>query len=365
MQETVYVRHGRLHYFIREIVKRFRVPGPDASKVADAMVAADLTGHSSEGTSRLPFFADRLSSNLINPRPQIRTVHQSPGAATLDGDNGMGHIVATTAMDLAIEKADKTGVAAVAVRRSNDFGDAGFYARRALSQNMIGIAMSNDAPAVVPPFGTRAMYGMNPLAIAIPTVEGTGPFVLDASTSAVSRGDLERALAARESIPEGLALDASGEPTTDPEKALAALRFLPLGSRPESGAMTGFGLGVAIDVLCGVLSGGAFGLELRDAEERKPGVAHLGHFFLAIRIRSFGPWIAFRNRIAEMLSKLTSSAHVPEQRVYYPGEPELEIEKMRRADGIPLPPELARRLQRMARSLDLEGAWEHLLESRK
>jgi LDH2 family malate/lactate/ureidoglycolate dehydrogenase len=328
------------------------------------MVAADLTGVESEGVARLPFHAERLSSGLINPAPKIRIAHQAPSAATMDGDNGLGPVVATASMELAIQKAKRQGAAVVAVCRSNDFGTAGFYARMALPEQMIGIAMSNAPPMVVPPGGSQALLGTNPLAIAVPAAESNPPFVVDISTSVVSKGRIEEAKKNREKIPEGWALDSSGEPTTDPDAALRALRLLPLGSRPETGSHKGFGLGLTVDILCGVLSGGAFGHELAGAEDHKPAGAKLGHFFMALRIRAFGPWVNFRNRIDVMLRKLSpKSSDAP--RIFYPGEPEFDMEQLRRAQGIPLTPDVARTLQRMARGLGLEDAWEHLLESRK
>jgi len=363
--ETIFVRPGRLHYFVREVVKRLRVPAPDASKVADILVAADLAGMETEGVARLGYHVERVSSGLINPRPRIKTVQQAPSVATLDGDNGLGPVVATAAMELALEKAARYGVAAVAVRRSNDFGMAGYYARLALSRQMIGLATSNTSPMVVPVHGTRSMYGTNPVAIAAPAAEGNAPFVLDFTTSVVSKGKIEEARRRRDSIPEGWALDRSGQPTTDPEAALEALRLLPLGTRLSTGAHKGYGLGLIVDILCGVLSGGSFGLELSGAEGYHPGTANICHFFAALRINAFGPYRSFRNRIDEFLTRLISSPAREGPRVYYPGEPEHEVEREKRAVGIPLPPYVARDLERTAHGLDLHEAWEHMLADRK
>jgi LDH2 family malate/lactate/ureidoglycolate dehydrogenase len=266
-------------------------------------------------------------------------------------------------METAIAKAKKDGAGAVAVRRSNDLGMAGYYARMALAEQMMGLAMSNAAPMVVPAEGAGSMLGTNPIAIAIPTAEGTSPFVLDISTSVASKGRMEELAKSNESLPEGWALDSSNQLTNDPKKALEALRFLPLGSRPETGAHKGYGLGLAVDILCGVLSDGSFGLELSGAEGHRPEVAKLGHFFAALRIRAFGPFIRFRNRIDEMLKKLKSSPAT--EPIFYPGEPEYEMEQARRANGIPLPPEVASELEGIARSLKLQDAWDHLLEGRK
>lgn len=366
MEATLYVRAGRLHYFVREVFKRVRVPPKDATKVADMMVAADLAGFEGEGVARLPFHAERLSSGLTNPAPNIKIIDQAPAAATIDGDNGLGPVVSQAAMELALAKAKRTGVAAVVVRRSNDFGMAGYYARLALPHQMIGIAMSNGSPMVVPPGESRAILGTNPVAIAIPGAENRSPFVLDMSTSVASRGRMESAKKRNKSIPEGWALDASGRSTTDPGAALEALRFLPLGSQPETGSYKGYGLGLAVDILCGVLSGGSFGHELSGAEGYQPAVAKIGHFFAAIRIRAFTPYVAFRNRIDVLLHKLTSRRSTEvSPRTYYPGEPEYETEQERRANGIPILPDVSIQLHRLASSLGLQEAWEHLLEGRK
>jgi LDH2 family malate/lactate/ureidoglycolate dehydrogenase len=277
----------------------------------------------------------------------------------------MGPVVATTAMELALNKAKRHGAAAVAVRRSNDFGMAGYYARMALSEQMIGLAMSNASPMVVPVHGSRSMLGTNPVAIAIPTAEGTSPFVLDISTSVTSKGKIEELGKKSESLPKGWALDKLSRPTTEPEAALQALRLLPLGSRPETGSHKGYGLALAVDILCGVLSGGSFGLELSGAEGYRPQMARLGHFFAAVRIRAFGPYVRFRNRVDEMLTKLRSATDAGAPRIYYPGEPEYEMEQDRRANGIPLPPDVSSQLDGIARGLELRDAWEHLLEGRK
>ncbi len=169
----------------------------------------------------------------------------------------------------------------------------------------------------------------------------------------------------KELIPDGSARDRSGQPTTDAGVVLEALRLLPLGARFSTGAHKGYGLGLAIDILCGVLSGGSFGLELSGAEGSHPEVANISHFFAAARVSAFGPYVNFRNRIDELLKKLTASPTSEPPRVYYPGEPEYEIERERRAIGIPLPPHVANELEGMALSFGLREAWKHLLADRK
>ena len=364
-RETIFVRHGRLHYFVREVLKRLRVPGAHASKAADVFVAADLAGIEGEGVGRLPFVARRITAKLIKPDANIKVAGVEEAVATIDGDNGLGHAIGVQAMELAVKTAKRYGVSAVAVRRSNDFGAAGYYARLALEEQLIGVAMSNAMPAMLPTYGAETALGTNPLAIAIPTEEGTPPFVLDMATTATSRPTLEEAIRLKETISPDVALDASGKPTTDPKTALEAMRLLPLGSNPESGSHKGYGLALAVDILSGVLSGGSFGKELAGAEGTHPSVAGIGHFFMAFRIRSFGPWVRFRNRIKEMMDSLVKTPASGAPRVYYPGEAEFAIEQDRRANGIPLEPRVADELEGLARERDIYDAWEHLVEGKK
>lgn len=314
MAETLFVHPGKLHYLVREIFKRLRVPPKDASTIAEAVVAADLAGVESQGAARIPFYVDRLSARLVNPTPEIKVVQETAAAATIDGDNGPGPVVGAKAMELAVMKAARNGVAAVAVRKSNQLGMLGYYARMALPEKMAGIAMTNDVPAVVPPGGSSPFHGVNPAAIAIPGKEDKSPFVLDFTGREVDSGR----------------------------------------QRAE--------MGLAVEILCGILSEGSFGPELSGAEGDHPEVAHIGHFFAAIQIEAFGPWLRFRNRIDEMLKKLKASSG---SSVYYPGEPEYEAEEDRRANGIPIPGPVASRLEGVARGLGLRDAWDQLLATRK
>jgi L-2-hydroxycarboxylate dehydrogenase (NAD+) len=242
---------------------------------------------------------------------------------------------------------------------------AGYYARMALAEQMIGIVVSNAVPVMLPTYGKTPMLGSNPLAIAIPAAEDDAPFVLDIATTATSRPELEDAVRRKEKIPFGLAVDESGKPTDEPRKALDAMRLLPLGSRPETGSHKGYGLALAIDILTGVLSGGAFGQQLASAEGKHQGVAGIGHFVLVIRLKAFTPWIRFRNRIKDMMHQLTSAPAEGAPRIYYPGESEFAIEQERRATGIPLDSNVASELEGLAKHLDILDSWKHLVEGKK
>jgi len=364
MAEPFLVHHGKLHYYFREVFKRLRVPARDASKVADVLVAAELYGIESEGAARVPAYLHRISSGLVNLTPRLKVTNETDSAATLQGDNGLGPVVAAKAMDLAILKAERTGIAAVAVRNSNHFGPAGYYARLALARDMMGIALTNGHPDVVPRPGAPPLVGANPLAIAAPTRSGRA-FVLDMATSSASPGKIEALHRRGEPIPKTWALDKKGSPTRDAGVALESLRLLPLGNDADGSSYKGFGLAVAVDVLCGVLSGGAFGLELAAGTAARPGVANVGHFFAAIKIKAFGSYPQFVSRNQEMLDRLVDPPGPRLAGLRYPGELQHETEEARRRDGIPLAPDVAKELARIGRSLGLQEAWEQLRSSRE
>lgn len=362
LEDALYARHGRLHYFIREILKRGRVPATHASKVADTMVAAELGGKSSEGICRLPEISQKLSTKLIDPLAEVETVLHDQAIAVLDANNGLGPIAAGSAMELSIQNAKQKGLGAVAVRHGNDFGVAGYYARMAIPEQMIGIVLANAPPTMLPPNGHEPMVGANPIAIAIPTTENAPPFILDMATTHLSRHRLMQFAEVERELPPGMAIDQGGEQTRDVEVAAAIEKWTALGA-PGS-AHKGFGLALAIDILCGVLSGGGFGRELASqATHQTP--AGIGQFFLSLRVRSFTPWIKFRNRMQEFVNGFVKAGDLSDRSIYYPGEMGYAIEQDRRSHGIPISKPVGDELASLARSLDIQDAWEHVLEGRK
>src|SRR5262249_54057028 len=207
--------------------------------------------------------------------------------AAVDGNQGWGHHVSTIAMELAIAKARAHGVGFIAVRNSNHYGAAANYSMMALGHDMIGLSMTNaPGPATVPTFGRKAMLGTNPLSLAAPAGRHH-PFVLDMATSTVAIGKLSIASRWAKPIPAGWALDAEGQPTTDPGLALATRLLTPLGGTPEQGSHKGYGLSVMVDILAGVLSGAAHS----DSERRggPPRRANVGHFFGALDLGRLPP----------------------------------------------------------------------------
>jgi L-2-hydroxycarboxylate dehydrogenase (NAD+) len=349
-ETLIRVDHARLHAFTRDVFKRFAVPEADATIAAEVLVHADLLGIDSHGVARLaghPGYVPGLQRGHITPQAHPRIVQETAAVARLDGDSGLGGVVSTRAMALAIAKAADTGVGMVSVTNSHHYGIACHYAMRALTHGMIGISMTNAAPQVVPTYGKTALLGTNPLSIAVPTGQER-PFILDMATSVGAAGKVELAVRSGKLLPEGWLVDAAGVPTRDPQALWHGGSLLPLGSQPELASYKGYGLAVAVDVLCGVLSGAGYSATL------DPIVGTTGHFFAAVRIDAFRPLADFVAMMDTMLHTLRSAPVAPgASRVYVHGEKELDTERQRLASGIPLHPTVVESLAGLARELEL------------
>jgi LDH2 family malate/lactate/ureidoglycolate dehydrogenase len=269
-----------------------------------------------------------LRDGEMNPQPNVRPVSESSSSALLDGDRGIGMVIGHRAMELAIHKANETGIGIVGVRNSRHFGMCAYYAMRALPHDMIGITMTNASRQVVPTFGRQARFGTNPICLAAPALEEL-PFVLDMATTTAAAGKLELAVRQEKSIPLGWALNENAEVTRDPRVAQKARRLLPLGGTREGGSHKGYGLAIMVEILCGVLTGTITAL----ASNQDP----RGHFFGAIRIEAFRPALEFKRDMDRLIRELKSTPPIEgRERVYVAGEIEFETAKERVAKGIPL-----------------------------
>jgi (2R)-3-sulfolactate dehydrogenase (NADP+) len=276
------------------------VPEAGAAVVAESLVEAELEGQPSHGLLRLPFLLDRLAAGLINPRPEMRVLGDRPAAAVLDADNGLGPVAGVRAVELAVERARAAGIGLVAVRRGNHLGSLGYYLRRATVHGVVGLAFTNTPPAMTPPGGRTPYLGTNPIAAGFPT--STDPVIVDLATSQVARGHILKAARLGEPIPEGWAVDAEGQPTTDPATAIAG-SLLPLGGTK------GFALALLVEVLSGVLSGAAVGPEVVGTFVPADRESNVGHCFLAIDPASLAPGFTERmDRVAADLRALGGRA---------------------------------------------------------
>mgnify|MGYP005841860613 CR=1 FL=1 len=354
MEEVRRVPAEALLQFTAEAFRELGVLPEDATVAAEALVHADLLGIDSHGVARLathPGYVRGLRRGLVAPRAQLRVEHETAATARLDGGSGLGAVVATRAMELAIAKAQAAGAGFVAVANSHHFGVACHYATMALSHDMIGIAMTNAAPQVVPTFGRRAALGTNPLSLAAPA-GSERPLVVDIASSVVSAGKVDLVGRAGGAIPSGWLVDRDGLPTTDPAALWNGGALLPLGSRPELGSYKGYGLAVAVDVLCGLLSGAGYSAML----ETEGWSA--GHFLAALRIDAFRPAARFKAMMDAMIRSLKAVEPAPgAERVYVHGEKELATEEERRRLGVPLHPDVLKSLRDLSVELRVPFPW--------
>jgi LDH2 family malate/lactate/ureidoglycolate dehydrogenase len=351
-ENALLVPHGQLTKFIAEMLAALGMTRPIADHTAELMVQTDLRGVDSHGVGMLPKYVEWTREGSIVPSAEPRVVRDELATGLVDGQRGLGHWTSTKAMALAIQKAKTFGAGFVAVRNSNHFGACACYSMMALSQGLVGIAMTNSfVPAMVPTFGRTAMLSTNPLSVAVPA-GSQAPFVLDMATTTVALGKVTIASRWGKPIPPGWAMDEEGNPTCDPDIALKNRLLTPLGGTRELGSHKGYGLGVVVDILSGVLPGAVYGdLFLRsDMAERRH--TNVGHFFAAIDIARFRPLEEFRAAMDDMLTALKATPPAEGQaRVWIAGEPETECEKQRRVEGIPLAPALVKEVNELARRL--------------
>ncbi len=342
--------------FSAKALQKLGAPEEDAMITAKMLVACDLRGVESHGVAHLNmFYARRIKRGIINVTPEPRILSQSPSAATMDGDNGLGFVVGYRAMNEAIRMAQETGAGFVAVRNSTHFGAAAYYAMMALEHDMIGVSMTNNIPIVVAPGSSKPALSTNPLAVAVPAGKRP-PFVLDMATSAVAGGKLEIAGRAGGTIPEGWLIDGEGKPVTDLSKRVwGEGGLLPLGGTPSHGAYKGFGLGLIVDILSGILSGATISTLMKPPPEARGNYSD--HFFGALRIASFLPVDKFKQSMDDAIEALEALPTLPGvDKVSVPGVYEAEIIKDRQANGIPLDAKVIDDLKALAEEFNIEFA---------
>jgi L-2-hydroxycarboxylate dehydrogenase (NAD+) len=344
------------------VFRKLELSEEDARIAADVLLAADLRGIDSHGVARLGFYVNKLRGGVIVPRPDVRTVSETSVTALIDAGGGMGHPVSCRAMERAIQKALDVGAGFVAVRNSNHFGIAGYYAMMALEYDCIGLSMTNSYVFVVPTFGRDAVLGTNPIAVAAPAGRER-PFVLDMATSVVPFGKIEIYDRLEKPIPLGWATDETGKPTTDTKRVAGSLEnqvgggLLPLGGAGELlGGHKGYGLALLVDILCGVLSGACYAdLVYPESPDGRPLPSGIGHFFGALRVDGFRPVAEFKVAMDDLQWRLKNVPRVEGQnRIYIHGEREFEEAERRSREGIPLNPKVWEELREIARELNVE-----------
>jgi len=324
-----------------------------AEIMAELLVVADHRGHYSHGMNRVEVYVDDIQAGITVCDKVPEIMKETVSTAWVDGNNLLGGVVGKFCIDLAIKKAKETGIACVSARNSNHYGIAGWYGLRAAEQGLIGMAFTNSTPWVVPTRSSQRILGTNPIAFVAPALHGDS-FALDMATSTVAQGKLEVCRVKNVANPKGWAVDDQGRECTDPHTVLKKGGGLyPLGGNEQTGGYKGYGLGLMVDVLCGMLSGSTYGPNVKPWRSLDR-VADLGHFFLVIDPKKFAP--GFEVRMSDM-NKIcrTSKPAEGETEVLVAGDPERR--HMKQCDemgGIPYHPNQIENTNKLAERLNIK-----------
>lgn len=333
--------YEHLHIFTLGMLTKIGCSEQDALTAANVLLSADLRGVDSHGVARLSGYVRLWEKGRINATPNVRVVYETPSTAVVDGDGGLGLVVAPFAMQVAIEKAKIAGTGWVSVKNSNHYGIAGYHAMQALEHDMIGISMTNASPLVAPTFSQERLLGTNPIAVAIPAKDQP-PFVADLATTTAANGKLEILQRKGMDTPTGWVQDKDGNPTNSATGVKDGGALLPLGGDRDHGSHKGYALGSIVDIFSAVLSGANYGpwvppfVAFLEPDPNPVGEG-IGHFFGAMRVDAFRPAEEFKANMDNWITRFRAAKPTPgNERVLIPGDPERELEAIRMKDGIPL-----------------------------
>ncbi len=309
--EKVNLKTSKLRTEVVNIFRKYGLNNNHALISADALINAELVGAYGHGLSRLKMYCDRISKNVINPKPKIKIKKISSSISYIDADNSIGFVAADIAIKKAIQNAKKTGVGIVAVKKSGHYGLSGYYAEQAVARNLITMIYTNAPPAVAPHGAIKSLFGTNPICFGTPS--GTKiPFILDTSISMINRGKIRVAARNNKKIPLGVALDKFGKPTTNALDALKGVQLPIAGYR-------GSGLAWMVDILSGVFTGGNHAGRVKDPFDDFSGPQNIGHLFITFKTNLFVK--NYNLRIKEninIIKKLPKIKGVKE--IMYPGQ---------------------------------------------
>jgi L-2-hydroxycarboxylate dehydrogenase (NAD+) len=340
MTTTVY-RYEQLFEFACSVFEKMGCPKDEADLATRVLLSADLRGVDSHGIARLSGYVRLWDVQRVNARPDIKILHETPSTATVDGDGGLGLVVAPKAMQIAIDKARIAGTGWVSVQNSNHFGIAGYHSMMALESDMIGISMTNASPLVAPTFSVERLLGTNPICVAIPS-GSEPPFVADMATTTAANGKLEILQRKNGVAPLGWIQNKDGKASTDPHELKVGGALLPLGGDREHGSHKGYALGAIVDIFSAVLSGANYGPWVPPFPAYVPMPVDMpgkgiGHFFGAMRIDAFRPAADFKEHMDQWIRRFRSAKTAEGfEKVIIPGDPERDFEAERKREGIPL-----------------------------
>ena len=344
---SITVSPEALQRFIQSAFTSQGLPEADAAQVARLMTEADLQGSDGHGVIRLPQYIKRIQAGGINKNPNIHVVQERAAMAVVDGDNGMGHLVVSRAVDIAIEKARTCGVAWVGTRYSNHAGPASLYARRPLEHDMLGLYFAVGNANHLPPWGgTDMLLSTNPIAAGIPTTDEP-PVVLDMATTVAAYGKVKAKAKRGEQMPVGWMIDRQGKPLLDPNKAGEGF-LLPIGDHK------GYGLALIVGLLAGTLGGAAMGRDVIDFNADFKTTTNTGQAILVIDLAAFGDPAMFKASVDKLVRDIRGSDRLPGvERIWLPGEQSHEKRNRYRENGVPIAGALASDLQKLAADLGI------------
>jgi L-2-hydroxycarboxylate dehydrogenase (NAD+) len=357
MSEQIFSYH-QLFNFTKSVFQKIGCSDEHADTATKALLSADVRGIDSHGVARLSGYVRLWEAQRINAQPTIKVIHETPSTAVVDGDKGLGLVVAPFAMQIAIEKAKQVGTGWISVQNSNHFGIAAHHAMMALEHDMIGIAMTNASPLVAPTFSIDKMLGTNPICVAAPA--GNEPaFVADLATTTAANGKLEILQRKNLATPSGWVQDKDGHPSSDPHELKKGGALLPLGGDKEHGSHKGYALGAVVDIFSALLSGANYAPWVPPfpayvpMPTQQPGKG-IGHFIGAMRIDAFRPADDFKKSMDHWIQGFRSAKTIAgEEKVLIPGDPEREMEVKRMNNGIPLLQVVANDLQQLADKFEI------------
>ena len=338
---------GRLEGFAAEAFQAVGIPPGDANTVAQLMTRIDLRGLDGHGIFRLPQYIQRIKAGGINVNPNIRIARETSSTALIDGDNSVGHLAVGEAARVAIEKAEKCGVAWVGTNNSNHAGAASIYAMMPLERDMIGLYVAVGSANHLPPWGgIEMLLSTNPIACAIPGLEEP-PIVLDMATTVASYGKVKIAAERGETMPEGWMIDVEGNPLTDPKRADEGF-LLPIGG------YKGYGLALIFGLLAGTLNGAAMGRDVIDFNKDQGTLTNTGQFIIALDIKAFADVETFKRNVDGVIRTMKESPTLPAvEKIMVPGEQSDKKRNQRNRDGVPIPKFLLARLDTLAAELKI------------
>ncbi len=323
---------------INKIFKKHGLNQNHSKICTNALINAELVGAPSHGLSRLKMYCDRINKKLINPKPKIKIRKISQSITHIDANNSIGFVAADIGIKKAISNAKKNGIGLVAVKNSGHYGLSGYYAEQAVKKNLIAMCFTNAPPAIAPHGAKKSLFGTNPICFGTPTASKI-PFILDTSVSVINRGKIRVAARTGKKIPEGVALDKFGKPTTDAKKALAGVQLPIAGFR-------GSGLAWMVDILSGVLTGGNHGGKVKDPFDDFSGPQNIGHLFIVIKPNLFVE--NYNQRIRENVKRIKRLPKIKGvKEILYPGQSKFRRYKKNINKKIKIPPNIAKDLKKL------------------